>query len=100
MFSLVKQSSESFPAAFDFKDRLPFGVSVVSAIVSAIDTDDGSDVTSAVLQSPTASISGTRAMFIVRGGTSGKTYKITMLATISGVGTPLEEQLLLITDDI
>ena len=100
MYSLVKQSSESSPAAFDFKDRLPSGMSVVSATVSAIDTADGSDATSLVLQSPTASISGTRAGFIVQNGTSGKTYKITMLAMISGAGTLLEEQLLLIVDDL
>jgi hypothetical protein len=101
MFSIVKQSTESFPGVgFDFKARLPGETSLVSAVVSAIDTDDDSDATSIILVSPNAVISGTRALFSLQGGVSGKKYKITMLAAISGLASPLEENLLVIVDDI
>jgi hypothetical protein len=101
MFSIVKQSTESFPGVgFDFKSRLPSETSLVSGVVSAVDTDDDSDATSIILVSPTATISGTRALFALQGGVAGKKYKITLLATISGVASPLEENLLVIVDDI
>lgn len=93
--AFAKQSSEEYTIGVDFSavGKLPSGVTISSGTVSAIDTWDGSSASLIVLGSTTATISsGNVAKVRVKGGVSGKVYKITFLLTLSDAGK-LEEDL-------
>lgn len=90
MFRFDKQPSERLTLALEWSEKIPTGVSVVSATLSAIRTDTSADATSTVLSSSTGVISGTQVKMTVLAGTSGVDYKITILTTFSD-GTILEE---------
>lgn len=90
MHRFSKQPAERLTKALEWVNRLPPGVSVVSATLVAIRTDTSADVTSTVLTSSTGVISGTQVKLTVRDGTSSLCYKITILTTFSD-GTILEE---------
>ena len=79
---IPKQPAEQVTYAFEFKNRLAFGAALSSGTVAATDTSDSSDVTSTLLSSSTATISGTQARFRVIAGTAGTTYRITLKATL------------------
>ena len=79
---IFKQADEQVTYAFEFRNRLAFGASLVSGTVSATDTSDDSDVTGTLLSSATATISGTQARFRVIDGTNGVTYRITCQVTL------------------
>ena len=84
METFSKAPAESQPLAFEFKEKLPAGYSLISGTLSAIDTADGSDATATVLSSATALIAGTQAKFTVQGGTDLHQYRITLLALLDG----------------
>jgi hypothetical protein len=54
-----KQSSERFPVAITYVERLPSGTALASATVTATQLDDSSDASSTLLYSTTATVSGT-----------------------------------------
>ena len=90
---IFKQVDEQVTYAFEFKNRLAFGAVLSSGTVAATDTSDSSDVTSTLLSSATSTISGTQARFRIIAGTAGRTYRITMKATLDN-GDLLEEDVL------
>lgn len=92
MATLIKQSSEIFPVAFDFAGQMPEGAALASGAVAALDLTTGIDVTGTFLQSPVATIQGTLAMFRVQLGTDGHRYKVTCLVTLTTADI-LEEDL-------
>lgn len=79
----TKQPSEKRTIAVEYQNELPSGVTLSSGTVSAISLADGSDASSAVLTSTTATISGTQARVQTKNGTNGVDYKITFLTTLS-----------------
>lgn len=91
MMKFLKQPSESWPIACEFAGKLPSGSSLVSGTVTAVRLDTGATDLS-VLASTTITISGTRAVATVQGGTDGVDYKITFLVSLSA-GGPLEEDI-------
>lgn len=97
MQSFIKKPLESYPITLEYKERLPLGSVLSSGAVSAIDMASNTDQTATVLVSPTAAISGTQATFSVRGGTSGHSYRITVLATLSN-GGPLQDEISMVVD--
>lgn len=95
MENFVKQPSETYPIAIEFSGKLPTGSTVASGTVSAIDTSNGADATSAVLASSSLTIQGsTQAVATVQAGTDGKTYKLTFLVTLTPAAV-LEEDVLM-----
>ena len=90
---IPKQVDEQVTYAFEFKNRLAFGAALSSGTLTATDTSDSSDVTATLLTSATATISGTQAKFRVIAGTAGRTYRITLLATLDNSDV-LEEDVL------
>lgn len=98
MQSFTKKVLEFYPITVEFREKLPPNSALSAGTASAVDVADGSDQTAAVLQSPTAVINGTRAIFSVQGGTALHQYQITLLANLGGGGT-LQEDLLMIIED-
>lgn len=79
-----KQPNETVTHAISYVAALPIDASAItSATLSAIDMVTGSTVTSTVLASSTAEISGMKALFTARAGTDGRDYKITVRATLN-----------------
>jgi hypothetical protein len=83
---LTKQPAERFPVALEFASRLPPGTSLSSAVASGYDltallADD------TILVTTTPSITGTQALIVVQGGTTGHLYKVTIAVTLN-TGTP------------
>jgi hypothetical protein len=91
--SFNKQPSENYVIALELSERLPSGVSILSSTVSAINYETGA-VDNSVIDSLTAVIVGTQAKVRVKAGTSGTTYKLTFVLTLSD-GSILEEDLLM-----
>ena len=90
MKEFEKQPAENWPIAFEFKDKLPPGLSLTSGTISAVRLDTGaSDNT--VLASTTLQISGTQAIMRVQAGTNGIDYKITAMVLLSDAVSVLEE---------
>lgn len=94
MKEFEKQPTENWPIAFEWKDKLPTGLSLGSGTVSAIRLDTGATDNS-VLASTVLTISGTQALLRVQAGTSGIDYKITALVTLSDATSVLEEDVLM-----
>lgn len=87
-----KQPAETYPIAFEYYGKLPAGTSLASAVGSAYNVTDSVDATAAVLHVTAGVIQGTRAIFRVKAGTTGKVYKITSKATLSD-GSLLEDEI-------
>ena len=99
MATINKQVAEQITYAFEFKDKLPTGASLASGTLSAIDVSDNSDQSTVVLDSTTATISGTQARFRAKAGTDGSKYKITLVATLDN-NDKLEEDVILSVGNI
>ena len=97
--TIPKQPNEQVTYAFEFKNRLAFGASLSSGAFTATDKSDDSDVTATLLSSSTATISGTQARFRVIAGTAGRTYRITLLATLDNSDV-LEEDVLFVIANV
>ena len=93
-----KQSGEKLPKAIDYTGRLPEGTTVSSATMSAILYPDGTDMTATVLDG-VATVTTTRITQMVKAGVSGKDYRITYQANLSGGGI-LEDDLLMQVRDL
>lgn len=94
MKEFEKQPTENWPIAFEFKDKLPPGLSLTSGSVSAVRLDTGATDNS-VLASTVLAISGTQALMRVQAGTSGIDYKISSLVLLSDGSSLLEEDALM-----
>lgn len=90
---LYKQPSENYPFGFEFANKLPDGLTLSSGTVTGKNIATGvTDNT--VLQSTTATISGTQAKFRLQAGTDGASYNISLKVTLSD-GSVLEEDLIM-----
>ena len=94
MREIEKQPGENWPLAFEFKGKLPTGLSLMSGTVSANRTDTGATDNS-VLASTNLTISGTQAIVRIQAGASGVDYELTAQVTLSDTLTILEEDVLL-----
>jgi hypothetical protein len=83
IYEIEKQPAEYYPIAFEYFNKLPKGVSLVSGTISAHNITDNVDATATILQSTTATITGTQALVKIRAGTTGKRYQITLRVTCS-----------------
>jgi hypothetical protein len=90
--TFTKQPSEKYAIGFDYTDRLPTGRSVSTAAVSAIIISSGADATSTVIDTPTATISGSQVQFTIKAGTTAVDYKITVVPTLDN-GHTFEDDL-------
>jgi len=90
MGSFFKQPFEQFPVAIDFAPALPAGTTVSSAVCAVQDLNDGTDQTTAILVSASASISGAIATVTIKAGTAGHLYNLRFRATLN-TGSLLEE---------
>lgn len=90
--NIEKQPNEQYPIAVEYSGKLPATTDLSSGTWSAIDTSTGADATATVLVSSSATISGTQARGVVKGGISGKTYKLTLLVTLTD-GSKLEDDI-------
>jgi hypothetical protein len=101
--SEVKQPREIIPKGLDFSgaDRLRDGDALKLSASSVVITDDvGTDVTDAMLVPGSLAISNTTSIFaMIRGGTSGKTYKISFLVG-TNFGELMEEDIILPVEDL
>src|SRR4051812_28637081 len=77
-----KASYEKLPRTVAYEDRMPDGVTLVSATVSATNLYSGA-TDNTVLSSTTATIAGTDASVFVLDGTSGYRYVVTFRAVFS-----------------
>lgn len=75
----TKQPNETFPVDVSFANRLASGESVASKAVSARVADTGADATADVITS--SSLDSPTVTVIVKGGTDGVNYIITVRAT-------------------
>lgn len=92
MFTFSKQPAEKYTIAIDFLDRLPTGRSITSAAITASIISSGADATATVIDTPTATISGTQVQFTVKAGTTAVDYKLTATVTLDNAHI-LEEDL-------
>ena len=76
-----KQPKETFFIAADFSERLAAGETILTATVSAVIAGTTTDVTTTIISS--SSISGDNVNVKVKAGSSGSSYKITVLANTS-----------------
>lgn len=86
-FDLQKQPAEKFTVGVDFANDLGVSETISSAVMSAIDTSDGSNAASIVLDGSASIVSGdedsSKITQKLKGGSDGKEYKITFLANTS-----------------
>ena len=90
MGSFFKQPFEQFPVAMDFAPALPTGATVSSCVCAVQDLNDGTDQTTTILVSPTATLSGAIATVTIKAGTAGHLYNLRFRATLN-TGALLEE---------
>ena len=84
----AKQPFEELLRYVDFVDRVAVGDTIASCPITATD-EAGADVTATFVSGP-SSISGTKVYYTLKGGTDGKTYKVTFRA-VSTAGAKVEE---------
>lgn len=79
-----KAATELFGKTISFVGKLPGTAIVSSGVVSATDVVTGVDASATVLDSTTATISGTgtKASFVVKAGTAGSRYLIKLTVTL------------------
>lgn len=79
-----KTAAEMFSKTISFVGKLPGTAIISSGVVSAMNVATGADASSIVLDSTTATISstGTKASFVVKAGTAGLRYLITLTVTL------------------
>lgn len=99
MVDIRKQPAEAYPIAFEYYNRLPFGLSLVSAVGSAHNTTDDVDATGIILFATTGTIVDTQARFKIQAGVTGKTYKLTCKATLSD-SSILEDEVNVIVEEL
>lgn len=97
--SFDKRPVEDYTRAVEFSGRLPFGAALSTGTVAAKDLSDGSDATSTVLDSATATINGTQARYRVKAGTVGTDYEILVTVTL-GNGETLQEMIRMSVKDL
>jgi hypothetical protein len=76
-----KQPSEKYAIAVDYSNDLTSGETIASTLVTAIETYTGTTVTTTIIDS--TAVTSTQAKAVVKAGTSGKQYKITVKSTSS-----------------
>jgi methionine-rich copper-binding protein CopC len=91
----VKQSWEELPDNIEFSGRLEPGDILISKIVTGYNQNSG-EVDASIVSDDT--ISGTKILFIYKGGVDGGTYKIDFRAT-SAAGAKLEEDFIFSVKD-
>lgn len=79
MDNFKKQPSERFPISANFSYDLEAGDTIASKAVTAVSLPDNTDATATVIDN--SSIASPAIIVIVKGGTSGTDYKITVVAT-------------------
>lgn len=87
--AFTKSPAETYTIAIEYSGRLPTGAALISGTVSAIN-EETKELDNSVLNSTTATISGTQARARVQAGTHGKRYRIVFSTTITG-GEILED---------
>lgn len=89
-----KTPNEKISVALELANRLPTSVTISSGTAAAIDVADGTNATTTVLSSATGAVSGSTVTWILQAGTTGHTYAITCLVTLSNSDI-LEEMVIL-----
>lgn len=93
---LTKQAAEMYTIAVDFVDKLDTNRSVSFGTVTAIDLYDNTDVSSTVLETSAAVVSGTKLSKGIKAGQQGHRYKLTFLATLDNADKLEEDVFMLI----
>lgn len=78
-----KKAAERWDVAVEFAGKLPTGATLASGVCTATQRDTGADVTGTILNSGSATISGTKAIFHGKAGTSPTDYTITVTVTLT-----------------
>jgi hypothetical protein len=84
---ITKTSTEIFSISFNFAELLATSDTIASGTVSAKEIESNIDFStgsSKVINSTTATVSGTSLVAELLNGVSGRDYKITFLATTTG----------------
>ncbi len=96
--SFSKQPNENYPIAVEYVDQLPFGATILSSTLSAVvyneETETEGASTPSVLQSTSGTPVGTQVRARVQAGTTGVTYKISFVTTLSD-GSVLEDDIIM-----
>jgi hypothetical protein len=81
---VYKQPSERWKRAIEYYGRLPPGTATLSsAVLTAVDTEDESDVSTTLIDQTTKAISGTQLSFVLMAGDDTHDYKVTVKMTLS-----------------
>lgn len=88
--NFFKQPFEQFTVGMNFALALPTAATLSSCVVAVQDMADGTDQTTAMLVSPTATIAGAIASVQIKAGTAGHVYNLRFRATLN-TGELLEE---------
>ena len=100
MYTFRKQPFEEITKGFDLTGKLPTGVTISSATVSAVNDATGFDATSTVLGSTTATIESNIKMKVkCIAGDNGVDYKITFKGILNN-GEKIEEDMLMEVRDL
>lgn len=94
MLQYVKRPGERYSVAVDFASKLPTGASLASGSLTAVNKEAGTDVAASVLDSTTATISGTKASFRGQNGTTETDYLITLTVVLTDGSILIEEILM------
>lgn len=88
--TFFKEPYEQFTVGMDFALALPSGATIASGTCSAQDIADGTDQTTTILVSSTATIVTTIAKVTLKAGTAGHLYNLRFRVTLN-TGELLEE---------
>lgn len=94
--TFTKQPSEIFTVTMDFSRRLAESETISTKTVTAIITTTLTDATDTVISS--SAIDGTDVDVKVKGGTTGLSYKITIVITTS-TGNVFEDEITMTVTD-
>ena len=90
---ISKQPAEKFPFAIDFTGRLPSGLTISSATVTATVYQGGASASSVLEGSPV--VANNVVTIKVKDGSDGVMYKITFTVALSDNFSVLEEDILM-----
>ena len=96
--TFTKHSAADYTTGINYTSRIPSGVSVSSATLSAHDLLDGADVSPSVLGNTSATISNNTVQINAQAGVDGHDYLITVTTILSNADKVVDQLIMHVRD--
>lgn len=102
LFVETKRPSGAVTVAFEYDGKLPDGMTILSAVITATEVPSEIDFSSggsAVIGTTVGAVSGTQVAVLLKNGTAGRRYRIDCMATLDDTVTKIPASALLIVEN-